>query len=392
MSNDTHVTGDSLSIVVPEFRFGDGQASQLYTITDELDITTPLIVTDPGIESAGIVAECLEEFSSEPARYLATTEPTTTDFTDIPASNVDGIIAIGGGSVLDTAKVLAILLEHGGQPESYLGVDNVPGPLVPVVAVPTTSGTGSQATQTAVISHEGVKRGISDEYLRPDIAIVDPLLTRNLPRGITARSGFDAFVHSLESLTARSYQWVPDRPIFYQGANPVSRSLSHRALELVYHSLEAAVFDGDNLEARRKMSLGSHLAGVAFSNAGLGIVHALASTVGGITDEPHGACLAASIETGLRYNLPVRGVAYERIARSLDIEESTDGEPGESLIREIDRLRATIGLPGSFSEIGLTTSDIDVMVENTLLQERRIATTPRIPGEDLQHALRTGFN
>jgi alcohol dehydrogenase class IV len=151
------------------------------------------------------------------------------------------------------------------------------------------------------------------------------------------------------------------------------------------------VFDGDNLEARRNMSLGSHLAGVAFSNAGLGIVHALASTVGGMRDVPHGACLAASIEAGLRYNLPVRGTAYEQIARDLGLNRRDSDGPGESLIREIDRLRINIGLPGSFSAVGLSTDDTDAMVENTMLQERRIATTPRLPSDDLRDSLRVGF-
>lgn len=391
MKNELDVTGEPLSIVVPKFTFGDNQAQNLASITNQAHVTNPLIVTDQGIESAGILTDCLADFTGDPERYYATTEPDTTDFSEIPSSSIDGIIAIGGGSVLDTAKVLSILIEHGGTPESYLGVDNVPGPILPLIAVPTTSGTGSQATQTAVIAHDGVKRGISDEQLRPDIAIVDPLLTQGLPKEITARSGFDAFVHALESLTARSYQWVPDRPIFYQGANPVSRSLSKRALSLIYDSLEKAVFDGDNLTARRKMSLGSHLAGIAFSNAGLGIVHALASTVGGMTEIPHGACLAASIETGLRYNLPVRGDEYEQIARTLGIMHTNSDDPGESLIREIDRLRDNIGLPGSFSAVGLTTDDIHEMVDNTMLQKRRIATTPRMPSDDLHRALRVGF-
>ncbi len=391
MQPDIDITSDPLSIVVPEFTFGDNQARNLASITSESNITNPLVVTDQGIESAGIVTDCLAGFDIEPDRYYATTEPDTTDFSDIPSAAFDGIIAIGGGSVLDTAKILSILIEHGGTTESYLGVDKVPGPVLPLIAVPTTSGTGSQATQTAVIAHEGVKRGISDEHLRPELAIVDPLLTRGLPKEITARSGFDAFVHALESLTARSYRWVPDRPIYYQGANPVSRALSTRALFLLYESLEQAVFDGDNLAARRKMSLGSHLAGVAFSNAGLGIVHALASTVGGMTEVPHGACLATSIETGLRYNLPVRGKEYQRIAHDLGIKHLDADQPGESLIREIERLRENIDLPGSFSAVGLTPDDIDEMVKNTLLQQRRTATTPRIPGDDLHQALGVGF-
>ncbi|MFC7008348.1 iron-containing alcohol dehydrogenase [Halalkalicoccus salilacus] len=317
-----------------------------------------------------------------PTTYYAPTEPATADFEDLPTGSIDGIIALGGGSCIDTAKLAAVVLAHGGRPADYLGVDRVPGPIAPLVAIPTTSGTGSQATQTAVVTHDGVKRGVSDERLRPDVALVDPELTYGLPRAVTARSGFDAFVHALESLLARDYRWVDPRPITYQGANPVSRALAWRALTLVHGSLERAVFDGRNRDARRAMSLGSHLAGMAFSASGLGAVHALASTLGGLTDRPHGACLAASIRPGLYYNLPVRREQYAAIAGALGV-----GTDPFSLLEECDRLRETIGLPGSFTEFDLSEEDVDAIVENTLLQERRLATNPREVTADLREVL-----
>lgn len=371
-------------VTVPDTRFGDGVVGSLGEVLARLDVDQPIVVTDQGVEAAGILDRALDSVDRPVTVEYAPTEPSTRDFEDLPTDTIDGVVAVGGGSCLDTAKLLAVLSAHGGDPADYLGVDAVPGPIAPLVAVPTTSGTGSQATQTAVVSHDGVKRGVSDERLRPDVAIVDPELTFDLPREVTARSGFDAFVHALESLLARDYRWVDPRPITYQGANPFSRSLAARALRLVHGALERAVFDGDDREARRSMSLGSHLAGMAFSASGLGAVHALASTVGGLRDRPHGECLGVSIGAGLRYNLPVRHEQYSTIAAELGVGSSPGSTPPEALIAECERLRDSIGLPGSFAAVGLGASDVDAIVENTLLQERRLATNPRAVTEELR--------
>lgn len=373
---------------MPEVQFGDGVAGNLQDVLTERNISKPLIVTDRGIEAAGILESITNCLSTPVETYFASTEPSTVDFDDMPTESVDGIVALGGGSCIDSAKVAAILMTYGSRPEEYLGVDHVPGPTRPLIAVPTTSGTGSQATQTAVISHGGVKLGISDEHLKPDVALVDPSLTFGLPRCVTAHSGFDAFVHALESLVARDYRRIAPRPITYQGANPVSRSLSWRALTLIYGSLERAVFDGDDREARRAMSLGSHLAGTAFSISGLGATHALASTVGGLTDRPHGACLASSLRAGLIYNLPVRRNQYATIARKLEINrEGSDEDSAAAFLAECFRLRDSLGLPQSFADVGLFRSDVDVIVENTLYQERRLETNPRAVTEDLRDTL-----
>lgn len=371
-----------IAFTATDLRFGDGVALDLPDVLSRHGIDEPLIVTDRGIEAAGLLDPIVDALES-PRTYYAPTEPATADFDDLPTGSVDGIVALGGGSCIDTAKLAAVLLAHGGQPAEYLGVDRVPGPIDPLIAIPTTSGTGSQATQTAVVTYDGVKRGVSDERLRPDAALVDPELTYGLARPITARSGFDAFVHALESLLARDYRWVESRPITYQGANPVSRALAWRALTLIHGSLERAVFDGRNRDARRALSLGSHLAGMAFSVSGLGAVHALASTLGGLTDRPHGACLGASIRPGLYYNFPVRREQYATVADALGV----GGADPLSLIEECDRLREAIGLPGSFTEFDLGDEDVDTLVENTLLQERRLATNPREVTDDLREVL-----
>lgn len=389
---DTTLDATAFGFESPELQFGDNVVDSLQGHLRTRNIDYPLFVTDEGIEEAGILDRTVGTLDEEPHIYYATTEPGTDDFTDLPTGDIDGVVGLGGGSCLDSAKVAAILLAHNGHPADYLGVDRVPGPVTPLIAVPTTSGTGSQSTQTAVLTHQGVKRGISDEALRPDLAVVDPTLTFDLPPEITARAGFDAFMHALESLTARSYQWVPNRPIKYQGVNPLSRPLSRRALRLVHGGLEAAVFDSGNQDARRRLSLGAHLAGLAFSNAGLGIIHALASSIGGMTGKPHGACLGASLFTGLTYNRPVRSPEYAGIARSLGFTDATsDHVAADRFVEECDRLRASIGLPGSLADIGLDRGDIPALVDKTVAQERRIATNPRAVSEDLTEVIDATF-
>jgi alcohol dehydrogenase class IV len=384
---DTDVATTPFSFVTPETRFGAGVSADLPAVLERRGIERPLVVSDPGVREAGILDRVVGDLQVAGV-HDATTEPSTDDFEDLPELSVDGVVAVGGGSSLDTAKLAALLLAHGGSPADYLGVDRVPGPVHPLVAVPTTSGTGSQATQTVVVSHDGIKRGISDERLRPDDALVDPELTHGLPPELTARAGFDAFVHALESLTARSYTEVPPRPITYQGANPMSRPCSERALALVHGALERAV--ADDPDARRETSLGAHLAGVAFSNAGLGLVHALASTVGGLTGRPHGECLAAAIEPGLRYNAPVRREQYAAVAERLGTEPA--GEPVDALVGECVRLRDAVGLPQGFAALGLGPTDADTIVENTLVQDRRLETNPRAPNaEDLRTVVLDAF-
>ncbi len=378
-----------LSVEVTTSEFGDGSIEGLGHLLEERGMESVLVVSDEGVEEAGILDLALASVTAAVSPLSATTEPSVDDFEDLPSGSVDAVVAVGGGSCLDTAKIASLLLSHGGSPADYIGEGEVPGPVTPVVAVPTTSGTGSQATQSAVVTYEGIKRGISDERLRPDVALVDPTVTVDPPPAITARSGFDAFVHALESWLARDYREVPDRPIRYQGANPITRPLSRQALTLVHSSLETAVDDG-GIEARRAMSLGSHLAGIAFSNAGLGAVHAVASTVGGLTERPHGECLGASLAVGLAYNRPVREPAYAEVARHLGVADPTtaDGRAADALVEECLRLASAIGLPTSLGSVGLGSDDVGTIVENTLVQERRLVTNPRdVTAADLRRTV-----
>jgi alcohol dehydrogenase class IV len=283
---------------------------------------------------------------------------------------------------MDYAKVVAVLLAHGGHPGEYVGTGKLPGEVAPLVAVPTTSGTGSEVTQTAVVTHEGVKRGISDERLRHSFALVDPRLTYDLPRDVTARAGFDAFVHALEGLTARDHRCGRRVADHLPGGQPRLAPAGPAGALARPRAARAGDFDGDDREARQRLSLGSCLAALAHSNSGLGAVHALASSVGGITGRPHGECLAVSVEPAVEYNLPVRREEYAAVAAHLEV-----GESAAALVAEVARLRDSVGLPSSMAEFDLDASDADGLVEATLVQERRLLTNPREVTGDLRGVL-----
>jgi len=279
--------------------FGFGALSKLPDELRARDFRRILIITDPQISANGILDQVLtllkgsfeiERFEETPA------EPHSTDVDRQKEkfhSEFDTLLAIGGGSCMDFAKALAILMTHGGSLGDYVGEGLVPGPVLPVVCVPTTSGTGSQNTQTTVFTIGGVKMGCSSEFIRPVFSVVDPETTMRLPSVVTRNTGYDALMHAVESFIACPHERVPDRPILYQGSNPFSRGLALEAFRFIWGSYPRSILDGQDREARYCMSIGSHLAGLAFSHSGLGLVHALASSLGGMIDAPHGVCLAA---------------------------------------------------------------------------------------------------
>jgi alcohol dehydrogenase class IV len=284
-------------------------------------------------------------------------------------------------------------MSHGGSLGDYLEEGSVPGSVVPVVCVPTTSGTGSQNTQTAVFTINGVKRGVSSEYIRPVFSIVDPELTMGLPREVTRNAGYDALMHSCESFIARPHDQVKDRPFLYQGSNPFSQSLALEAFRSIWTYYRRAVSEGSDREARNGMSLGSHLAGLAFSHSGLGLVHALASSLGGMVNEPHGVCLAACTNIGLSYNLKSCQEDYSVLAgvmSEIDGPGSSNASP-EIFLNNMKDMINELGLPSRPSELGLKKEDAKKILENTLVQTRRIVTNPRSLDDELLSQIEEGI-
>ncbi len=251
--------------------------------------------------------------------------------------------------------MLFSIMTHGGSLGDYVGEGLVPGPVLPVVCVPTTSGTGSQNTQTTVFTI----------FIRPVFSVVDPELTMRLPSVVTRNTGYDALMHAVESFIAYPYEKVPDRPILYQGSNPFSQGIAIEAFRLIWRCYRQAILNGWDREARIGMSIGSHLAGLAFSHSGLGLVHALASSLGGMIDAPHGVCLAACTSIGLRFNIGAceKGLAtLEAVMRSGEVSGSA-----ERFLANIQTLIQDLGFPLRPSDLGIKKEDAQIILKKTLI-------------------------
>jgi len=378
--------------------FGFGALKKLPDILKLRGFNRVLVITDPGVTRAGILQKTLdllagsfnvEVFDEAPA------EPHSSDVDQQKqhfGSDFDALLGLGGGSAMDFAKAMAIIMTHGGSLGDYLEEGSVPGPVIPVICVPTTSGTGAQNTQTTVFTIEGIKRGASSEHIRPAASIVDPELTMGLPVAVTRNAGYDALMHACESFLARPFVRIPERPILYQGGNPYSQALSLEAFRSIWASYPTAVSDGSNREARFGMSLGSHLAGLAFSHSGLGLVHALASSLGGMINAPHGECLAACTQIGLSYNLKACEEKYAVLAGYMENGDQRPLPPSpKRFIENLVGLINDLNLPYKPSVLGLKKADAPTLLKNTLVQTRRIKTNPRPLDDELLSYIEKGI-
>jgi len=379
--------------------FGFGALEKLPGVLKSKGFRRILIITDPQVGASGILQRILDllKESFDVERFDgAPSEPHSIDVDrqkDRFGPDFDVLLGVGGGSAMDFAKALSIIMTHGGLFGDYDGEGTVPGPVIPTVCVPTTSGTGTQNTQTTVFTVRGVKLGCSSEYIRPVASIVDPELTMDLPPMVTRNTGYDALMHATESFIARPHAEVSERPIHYQGSNPFGRSLAIEAFRSVWASYRQAVSHGDDREARMGMSIGSHLAGIAFSHSGLGLVHSLASSLGGMIDAPHGVCLAACTNIGLSYNLKV---CQKDLAVLATIMEGkgvwTDHQvSAERFLTNLQTLITDLNLPSRPSELGIKKQDARTLLDKTLIQTRRNKTNPRPLDDELLSYIEKGI-
>ena len=382
----------------PSF-FGFGALVKLPELLKSRGFKRILIITDPQVGASGILQRILDLLKGSFDIELFDGAPSEPHSIDVDkqkerfGTDLNALLGVGGGSSMDFAKALSVVMTHGGLLEDYLGEGTVPGPVIPVVCVPTTSGTGSQNTQTTVFTTKGVKLGCSSEYIRPVASIVDPELTMGLPPIVTRNTGYDALMHATESFIARPHDQVPERSILYQGSNPFSRALALEAFRSIWGSYRQAVSHGDDREARIGMSIGSHLAGIAFSHSGLGLVHALASSLGGMIDAPHGACLAACTNIGLSYNLKgcEKGLAVLGATMEGKDKVSSNQVSAGRFLTHIQALVSDLNLPSRPSELGIKKEDARTLLDNTLIQTRRIKTNPRLLDDELLSYIEKGI-
>jgi alcohol dehydrogenase class IV len=303
----------------------------------------------------------------------------------------DLVIGIGGGSCLDMAKCMALLLTHGGRPQDYYGELRVPGPILPLIAVPTTAGTGSEATPVAVLSdsERTLKVGISSPHLIPVAAICDPDLTLTCPPALTAIAGADALTHAIEAFTAVRRTPTPDlaQERVFVGKNLTSDHFALRAITLLAEGLEAACTDGTDADARGKVMLGATLAGLAFGVAGTAAAHAIQYPIGALTHTPHGTGVACLMPYVMAWNAPAIGPELTEIARAMGLTRA------DQVIPAISALFGRIGIPPNLRDLGLQEDRLDWVAEQSLGIARLIQNNPRpISPADMRLLLRAAYD
>ena len=331
------------------------------------------------ISAAGVSTQVYTEVEPElPLGSLTTAARTASEF------QPDVVVGYGGGSALDAAKLVALLLSHGGPLSRFYGENAVPGPVTPVVAVPTTAGTGSEVTPVAVVADPDreMKVGVSSPYLIPRAAIVDPELTVKAPATVSAYAGIDALVHAVESYTAVAlpHGWAAEPPVFV-GRNALTSLLSLEAARRIGRSLQTAVAAPADVSARSDMAYGSLVAGMAFGSTGTHLCHALQYPVGALTHTPHG------LGTGLMlpYVLEVCAVTVPDRVADLGSALGVTGDAATLCERTIERVAEicrAIGVPATLGEIGIRRADLPRIAELALLSKRLIAVAPVRAGQN----------
>ncbi|MGH3424429.1 MAG: hydroxyacid-oxoacid transhydrogenase [Nocardioidaceae bacterium] len=405
----------------PHLKFGPGASAEIGYELAQLGARRVLFVTDRGVEATGAPDRIAAQVRADGLEVVVFAdvhvEPTDASLelaVRFGRENgpFDAVVAIGGGSSIDTAKAVNLLTTNPGELMDYVNVpvglgrapDNA---LAPMIAVPTTTGTGSESTTICVLDvlSQHVKTGISHPRLRPGLAVVDPELTLTQPTGVTAAAGMDILCHALESYTARPYTAYErkraDQRVPYCGANPIADMWAEKALSLMSTAFRAAVRDGSDLEARTQVAMAATFAGMGFGNAGVHVPHANAYPIAGqvkdfhpsdYPDEepmvPHGMAVSLTAPEAFRFTFDAAPERHVRAAQILDPDARTPADPAGLLPDVLTRLMRDIGLPAGIGAVGFGESDVDGLVEGTMKQQRLLATAPKdVTGEDVAKIL-----
>ena len=367
---------------------GNGCVAQIGIEAKKLNATKVLILTDPGVACCGTV-----DTIEKPLRAAgldvgvcdkAVPEPPISSVHEIvditKKGKYDLIVGFGGGSAIDVAKVVAALATNNDKLEDYVGVDMVPKKGLPLIAVPTTAGTGSEVTAIAIFANEklNVKQGAVSPFLIPNIALVDPVLTYSCPAGVTAASGMDALIHNIEAYISVNATMHTD-PLAAEG------------IKLISKSIRTAVFDGDNAWARHNMAMGSLLGGISFGNAGVGAVHAMSYPIGGMFHVPHGIANTLMLPWVMEYNMLACPQFFKEIGELMgeNMEGLSDREGCEVTLQALRTLAEDLEVPQYLNEVGIPESAIPDLVKGALTQARLWANNPRkFTAEDMAQVYR----
>ena len=329
----------------------------------ELGFKKALIVTDKVLGQIGIVKKVTDVLDNKNIEYAIYDEtkpnPTVKNVNDglalLKEKECDFVISLGGGSAHDCAKGIALLATNGGEIKDYEGVDKSKKPQLPMVGINTTAGTGSEMTLFAIITDEErhIKMALVDKHLTPIIAVNDPMLMLAMPKSLTAATGMDALTHAIEAYVSTA-------------ATPITDACAEKAIELISNYLVNAVENGQDVEARDMMAYAEYLAGMAFNNASLGYVHAMAHQLGGFYNLPHGVCNAILLPHVQEYNKSTSASRLAKIAKIMggNIEELTDEQGADLCIDMIKSLSQTIGIPEGLGVLGVKESDFETLATN----------------------------
>jgi len=368
---------DFLFSTVSDVLSGAGTSRQLGALAGNLGIVRALLVTDPGIIQFGLLDAAVDSLKASNIDYHIYSDVVA----DPPESVVmdavriaqefacDGVIGFGGGSSMDVAKLLAVLIKGEQALADIYGVDQITGGRLPLIQVPTTAGTGSEATMVSIITTgETTKAGVVSRTLLADKIILDAALTTGLPAAVTAATGIDAMVHAIEAFTSKRLK------------NPLSDMLAREALRLMAGNIETAVKQGDNLEARSAMLLGAMLAGQAFANAPVAAVHALAYPLGGNYHIPHGLSNSLVLPHVLRFNAPQAGELYAELAAIIlpDQRLPEDAIAATGLLADYFlALAEDLGLQTKLQHMNIAATDLPILAREAIVQQRLLINYPR---------------
>ncbi len=430
------VTESVFTYAAPGLKFGRGASNEIGWDVQQLVATAGrsahrvLLVTDPGVDATGHparIAAGMRRLGLHVTVFAgARVEPTDASMEEAigfarDAGPFDAMVAVGGGSAIDTAKAVNLLLTNAGELMDYVnapvgGARSPEQPLLPLVAVPTTTGTGAESTTICVLDVLAlkVKTGISHARLRPTLAVVDPDLTMTQPALVTASCGMDILCHALESWTARWFADFdakrPEQRVPYCGANPIADMWSEKALSLLAGAFRRAVRDGSDTEAREQMALAATFAGLGFGNAGVHVPHACAYPIAGRVRDyrpagypseepmvPHGMAVVMTAPAAFALTFEASPERHLRAAELLGGPtpggpDAPPDAPPDVLPTVLRGLMRDVGLPSGLAEMGFGAADVDGLVEGALQQQRLLATAPvDVTAEDLATVFRSSF-
>ena len=387
--------------------FGPGSVGRLGELAGGRSWRKLLIVTDANLQNLGLVDHVaaplreaglsVEVFSggkAEPSLEIADQAiAAAQDFAP------QAIVGLGGGSNMDLAKITAAIHAHGGQPGDYFGFDRLPGPVTPLLCIPTTSGTGSEVSHAAVLTDtaNAMKVSTLSPHLRPALAVVDPELTYGCPKQVAADSGIDALTHAIEAYTATEYPFLnnsEEDACAYEGSHPLGDCLAERAISLIGRHLSTAVNQPEDHSARDQMALAATLAGIAFSNCGVALVHALEYPVGGAVHCSHGAGNGLLLPYVMRFNLPVREAKFARVAELLgeNVAGKSQAEAAEAAVTAVEKMKRDIGIPERLRELGAKPEQLPEFAAKSFAIDRLRRVNPRSSTEqDLLGILQEAF-